>query len=67
VSDTWREGARANDPLDVCPGCNSVGVHFASDFKKFGKQSVRVCIQCKAVFVNGKREGDLVVTEKGVS
>jgi hypothetical protein len=66
LSDQWREGARVNDPLDRCPSCNQP-VIFASDFKKFGKQSVRVCVQCRKVYVNGKPEGDLSVGDLLVS
>jgi hypothetical protein len=62
MPDTFREGARSNDPLDTCPGCGG-RVIFASDFKKFGKHSVRVCIPCKAVYVNGEKETDLIITE----
>lgn len=61
MTDAWREGARVNDPRDECPGCGAKGCVFASDFRKFGRQSVRVCVSCKSVYVNGKREGDLAV------
>lgn len=57
----WREGARVNDPLDVCPLCGKEACHFASDFKVMGKKSVRVCLHCKAVSVNDKKTGDLEV------
>ena len=61
MSEQWREGARSGDLGDCCPGCGVAGCLFASDFKKFGKQSVRVCGSCKSVYVNGKREGDLAM------
>ena len=56
----WREGARSNDPADPCPECGAPCM-FASDFKKMGKQSVRVCGQCAAVFHNGKRVSALEI------
>jgi len=55
----WREGARSNCPDDVCPLCGQSCCVFASDFKTFGKQSVRACLNCNSVSVNGKRKGDL--------
>lgn len=57
---TFREGARSGDPLDACPVCGAPCM-FASDFKKFGKQSVRVCGACAAVYHNGERVSDLVI------
>lgn len=63
MADEWREGARTGDPKDECPGCTARGVLFASDFKKFGRQSVRVCAKCRRVYVNGKLEGELEVHE----
>lgn len=60
----WREGARSNCPDDVCLGCGQARCLFASDFKKFGKQSVRVCTNCTSVYVNGKREGSLTMFPK---
>lgn len=57
----FREGARANDPLDACPGCGKNCCHFASDFKMMGKKSVRACIHCKAVYLNDKKTADLEV------
>ena len=63
MTDSWREGARSFDAGDRCPGCNGV-VMFASDFKKLGKQSIRVCNgPCKAVFHNGEKVSDLAVAE----
>jgi len=59
--DTWREGARSLDPLDICPGCGAPACVFASDFKKFGRQSVRACVACRTVFVNGKKQAQLEV------
>jgi hypothetical protein len=61
VPDTWREGARSGDPADVCPLCGAPGCIFASDFKKFGRQSVRVCAVCCKVSNKGKEEGTLAV------
>ena len=61
MTDTWRKGARSGDPADVCPGCGATGCIFASDFRKFGEQSVRVCAVCKSVFNHGARQGDLAV------
>ncbi len=60
----WREGARSGDPNDECPQCHAPGCIFASDFKKMGRRSVRVCAACCTVSVNGKAEGPLVVTKK---
>ena len=57
MSETWREGARANDPFDRCPGCQAPGCYFSSDFKKLGRHSLRVCRNCGGVFVDGRREG----------
>ena len=55
----WREGARTNDPLDTCPRCGKTGLLFSSDFKAFGKQSIRICQFCARVFHNGKDVGPL--------
>ena len=59
--DTFREGARVHDPFDSCPGCGAQCPHFASDFKAMGKKSIRVCLACKAVFLNEKRVSELEV------
>lgn len=62
MADQWREGARSNDPADRCPKCPDGGrIVFGSDFKKFGRQSVRACSGCKTVYVNGEATGPLVV------
>ena len=63
--DEWREGARSGDMNDVCPICHAPGCIFASDFRKFGRQSVRVCAVCCTVSNKGKAEGVLVVTKQG--
>ena len=52
----FKEGAR--HLMDPCPVCGEPCI-FSSDFSKFGKHRVRVCLKCKAVYHNGKREGDL--------
>ena len=58
----FREGARVHDPLSVCPACGRNCPHFSSDFRVMGgKKSVVVCLDCKAVFLNGKKTGDLEV------
>lgn len=57
----FREGARVHDPIDTCPLCGDNAVWFASDFNVWGKKSVRVCVRCKAVSLNGKKTGDLEV------
>lgn len=57
----WREGARCYDSQDVCPGCGANCCIFGSDFKAFGKKSVRACTACKSVYVNGAKTGDLEV------
>jgi hypothetical protein len=63
MNDTWREGARSGDPADKCPKCADGGkIVFGSDFKKFGKQSVRACAQCQRVYVNGDDTGPLAVS-----
>jgi hypothetical protein len=54
----WRVGARGNCPDDVCPHCGATCCYFASDFKKMGQQSVRVCLACKSVCHNGERKCD---------
>jgi hypothetical protein len=61
---SFREGARSGDPADICPGCQAQACHFASDFKMMGKKSVRVCIECKSVFLNGEKTADLEVYKK---
>ncbi len=59
----WREGARSGDPADRCPNCGTLGCMFAFDFKKFGTHSLRVCSVCRTVFVDGKRQSELVITK----
>jgi hypothetical protein len=52
----FKEGAR--HLIDPCPKCGQICI-FSSDFKKFGTHYVRVCLNCKAVYHNGKKESDL--------
>lgn len=61
-SDEWREGARSGDAKDVCPACGTPGCIFASDFRAFGRHSVRACTHCASVYDNGKLKDKLVVT-----
>jgi hypothetical protein len=60
---TWREGARSKHPDDICPGCGHVGVLFASDFRKFGRHSIRACDRCRTVYHNGERSDRLDIFE----
>ena len=65
----FEEFARVNDPRPECrcPGCGRPAL-FASAFKKFGEQRVHVCVFCRAVYHNGKRqEGEVEVTPSGVA
>lgn len=59
MPDTWREGFRTGDPDDICPGCLNSGCLLAGDFKKFGNQSLRACVHCGGVYLNGKRTAEL--------
>lgn len=49
----WKEGARSGFPDDTCPHCGAPGCVFRSDFRKFGKHSVSVCLACKTVTADG--------------
>ena len=50
---------RAGSIKDKCPGCGFIGVLFAADVKKFGEHKLRVCDQCRKVFLDGKEVGKL--------
>lgn len=52
------------DPEAACPDCKKPCI-FASDFKTMGERRVRVCVPCRAVFVNGKKERELAVYSQG--
>lgn len=56
MAEEFREGARHG--IDPCPRCGEPCL-FSSDFKKFGRHSIRVCLPCKSVWHNGRKESDL--------
>jgi translation elongation factor P/translation initiation factor 5A len=58
----FREGARIHDKNDSCPKCGLAGV-LTMDFNKFGKHKVHVCLTCRAVYENGKKQSDVTVGE----
>jgi Zn-finger nucleic acid-binding protein len=57
----WEEGARQGSKLDLCPKCGLEGV-LSYDFKKLGKHSFRFCPTCRAIFVDGQKAADVVVS-----
>ena len=58
---TFTEGIRARDPAALCPLCGANSVYLAADFRFKGPQSIRVCIECRGVSLNGRRFADLEV------
>lgn len=59
---TWRPDppSRLSCPEDICPGCLKSPCLVGMDFKKMGQRSVRVCVNCMKVFMNGKESSLLV-------